>query len=81
MEVDKMRRKINRILLFTSIITLGVTILTSIPLFINYLKGSDVQFPLFVDLHVWLGLVFTISTLSRMILNRKTVINMLKRKG
>ena len=76
-----MRRKINKILLFTSIITLGATILTSIPLFINYLKGSDVQFNLFVDLHVWFGLVFTISTLSRIILNRKIVINMLKGSG
>jgi len=76
-----MRRKINKILLFTSIITLGVTILTSIPLFINYLKGYDVQFNLFVDLHVWFGLAFTISTLSRIILNRKIVINMLKGSG
>ena len=76
-----MRRKINKILLFTSIVTLGVTILTSIPLFIHYLEGSDVQFTLFADLHVWFGLIFTISTLSRIMLNRKIVINMLKGRG
>jgi len=76
-----MRRKINKILLIISIITLVVVALTSIPLFINYLKGTDAQFVLFVDLHVWLGIVFVISTLSRIILNRKIVVNMLKSKS
>jgi hypothetical protein len=73
-----MKRNINKILLLTSIVTLGITTLTSIPLIINYINGTDAQFTLVTDLHVWLGAIFIISTLSRIILNRKILTNMLK---
>jgi hypothetical protein len=73
-----MKRSINKILLLTSIITLGITTLTSIPLIINYINGTDAQFTLIVDFHVWFGAIFIISTLSRIILNRKIVMNMIK---
>jgi len=74
-----MRRKINRILAFFCITTFVVTALTSIPLFINYLNNSAIKIQLFVELHVWFGLIFIIFILVRIILNRKFVMAMLKK--
>ena len=63
-------KNIHRILLWCTILTFTVTVLTSIPLMINYLRGNEPKFPIFVDLHVWFGAVFMIVVLIRIFLNR-----------
>ncbi len=67
------RTKIERIFRAVSISTFVVTVLTSIPLFVNYIKGTSPQIDLIVDLHVWFGAVFILSAAVRMIKKRGMV--------
>ncbi len=66
-------RLINRILAIAQITTFAITAITSIPLFISYLRNTSPMNPIFIHLHSWLGLAFiTIATLK--IIERKNVI-------
>ncbi|MFA6618118.1 MAG: hypothetical protein WCT23_03500 [Candidatus Neomarinimicrobiota bacterium] len=47
------------------------TLLTTIPLFINYLKGADPTHQMIVHLHVWFGLAFFVFGITSMILMKK----------
>jgi len=47
-----------------------LVLLTSIPLFVSYLRGAEPQWQLIVDLHVWLGVVFFVSAGIGMIRNK-----------
>jgi hypothetical protein len=64
-------KKMRKILLWTTILSFGMIVLTTIPLLINYLKGTEPKFPIFVHLHVWFGVIFLIAVIIRMIMNRK----------
>ena len=48
------------------------TLLTTIPLFINYLAGNPPAHQLIVHLHVWFGLAFFIFGSTSMILMKKS---------
>jgi len=52
-------------------ITFIVTLLTTIPLFITYILGSEPTHQLIVHLHVWFGLVFFITAIVNMIIKRR----------
>ena len=52
-------------------ITFIVTLITTIPLFVNYIIGSEPTQELIVHLHVWFGLVFFITAIISMIQKRK----------
>ena len=75
-EETKMKNK--RFLGILCISTFIITALTSIPLFVSYIKGVSPQFALFTDLHVWFGLAFIIFVLFRIISNRQFVKAMFK---
>ena len=47
------------------------TLLTTIPLFVNYLMGNPPAHQLIVHLHVWFGLAFFIFGITSMILMKK----------
>jgi hypothetical protein len=65
-----------KILLWTTILSFGMIVLTTIPLLINYLRGIEPRFLIFVHLHVWFGVIFLVVVGIRMIMNR----NILKAK-
>ncbi len=52
-------------------VTFFITLLTSVPLFINYLTGTPPSFALITHLHVWFGLGFFIFGGSSMALMKK----------
>lgn len=47
------------------------TLLTTIPLFINYLAGSAPAHQMIVHLHVWFGLAFFVFGITSMIMMKK----------
>jgi len=47
------------------------TLLTTIPLFINYLVGNPPAHQMIVHLHVWFGLAFFIFGITSMIMMKK----------
>ena len=51
--------------------TFIVTFLTTIPLFIRYLKNPPAGKMMFVHVHVWIGLLFFVFAIIGMILQRK----------
>ncbi len=69
--------KVNRLLEKMCILTFAITALTSVPLFLNYVKGSAPKFQLIVDLHVWIGLTFIILVSIRIFRNQRFVKSML----
>ena len=48
----------------------AITVLTSAPLFVNYLLGSEPANRLIVDLHVWIGAFYILIASIRMIKNK-----------
>ncbi len=48
-----------------------VTLVTTIPLFINYILGTSPKNQLIVHLHVWFGLLFFIFAIISMILQKR----------
>jgi hypothetical protein len=48
-----------------------LVLLTSIPLFINYLKGVEPQFAIVTHLHVWLGVIFFVVAIISMVKKKK----------
>ncbi|MCK4530969.1 MAG: hypothetical protein KAU44_07300 [Candidatus Marinimicrobia bacterium] len=51
--------------------TFAGTVLTSIPLFINYLRDIEPEHQLITHLHVWFGLAFVIFAIISMIMQKK----------
>lgn len=49
-----------KLLTMGRMITFAVTVLSSIPLFINYIMGVEPAFELVVHLHNWFGLAFIV---------------------
>jgi hypothetical protein len=47
------------------------TLLTTIPLFINYLMGNPPEHQMIVHLHVWFGLAFFVFGITSMISMKK----------
>ena len=52
------------------IISFVLVAVTSIPLFIKYLTGSQMGSRLIIDLHVWFGMAFIVFALIRIIIFR-----------
>jgi len=53
------------------VVSFILTLLSSIPLFINYLSKSVPQNRIIVDIHVWAGLFFIIFAATSMINKKK----------
>jgi hypothetical protein len=53
--------------------TFAVTVATSIPLFVLYLRSETIRNTVLQDLHVWFGTAFITFALLRIALNRKFV--------
>lgn len=53
-------------------VSFALTLLTTIPLFIVYLKGAEPMHPMVVHLHVWFGLLFFITAIVSMIQMKKS---------
>lgn len=53
------------------IVAFSITVLSTIPLFISYLRGVPPRHPLIVHLHVWFGLVFLILAIVGMVTQKK----------
>lgn len=51
--------------------TFAALILTSIPLFVNYLRNIEPEHQLITHLHVWFGLAFIIFAIIGMIMQKK----------
>jgi len=64
-------------LLWITILSFAATVLTTIPLLVNYLKGTEPKFELITHLHVWFGTILIIVVLIRIIMNRKKLKAML----
>jgi len=47
------------------ILSFIVVTITSIPLFVTYLKGVSLKYSLVMDLHVWAGIVFILFAILR----------------
>jgi len=67
-----------KILLWTTVLSFIMIVLTTIPLFVSYLKGTEPKFSIFVHLHVWFGVMLVVVVIIRMIMNRKTLKAMLR---
>ncbi len=65
-------KKVFTILRMISFVAL---ILTSIPLFVNYLRDIEPEHLLITHFHVWLGLAFIISAIVSMIMQKKEAKN------
>lgn len=52
------------------IVTFIATLVTTIPLFINYLADTAPRYPLITHLHVWFGLAFFVIVIISMILSK-----------
>ncbi len=55
--------------------TFIVLILTSIPLFVNYLRGITPEHLLITHLHVWFGLAFIVFAIIGMMMQKKEAKN------
>lgn len=53
------------------ITTFILTLLTTIPLFINYLRNTEPTNELITHLHVWFGIIFFVSGIISMVLNKR----------
>lgn len=51
--------------------TFIILLLTSIPLFVNYILGQEPSRELIIHLHVWFGLIFLILAIISMRLRNK----------
>lgn len=49
------------------ILSFVAVVLTSIPLLVSYLKGGVSKYPFIVDLHVWVGVVFVVFAVLRIV--------------
>lgn len=58
---------------YLSALTLAVTVLTAIPLFISYLNGGD-GLQVLTDLHVWIGMAWVIIAASNFIVFKRPLI-------
>ncbi|MCK9438458.1 MAG: hypothetical protein WCY43_03495 [Patescibacteria group bacterium] len=67
MDIKKIKKILNIIRMFAFVGTL----LTTIPLFINYLLNLAPKNELIVHLHVWLGILFFVFAVISMILQKK----------
>jgi hypothetical protein len=72
------KKAIKGVLPVLCVATFAVTAATSIPLFVQYLRGETIKNTVLQDLHVWFGIAFTISVLLRMAFNRKFVVGIFK---
>ena len=64
--------RFDRILAFAQVLTFGITAITSVPLFVLYIKNMA-ETPIFIHLHVWFGVAFTIVAIIK-ISDRKRVL-------
>ncbi|MBN2396072.1 MAG: hypothetical protein JXC36_06390 [Candidatus Atribacteria bacterium] len=53
------------------IVTFIITLLSTIPLFINYLIGTAPKNQIIVHIHVWFGLGFFVFAIISMVLQRQ----------
>lgn len=52
-------------------VTFLVMVLSSIPMFVNFLTGREPERQLIVNLHVWFGLAFIIFAVISMVIQKK----------
>lgn len=60
-----------KILNIVRMISFVITLLTSIPLINSYLRDVNPKFPIFTHLHVWFGVIFIITAIISMILQKR----------
>ena len=63
-------KKNKKIIGIVCVALFAITALTSVPLFLNYLIGSEPANRLIIDLHVWIGALYILIASIRMIKNR-----------
>jgi cytochrome b561 len=66
-----MKIKLHQILLWITILSLIFLTISTIPLLVSYLKNIPVKFQIFVNIHVWSGVVLLLVVLIRVFINRK----------
>ena len=69
--------RFDRILAFAQILTFAITAITSIPLFVSYLRNANPKNPIFVHLHVWFGFAFIIVALIKIYERKKLILSQL----
>lgn len=69
-----MKKATIRVLPVLCVATFAVTAVTSVPLFVLYLRGESMKNTVLQDLHVWFGIAFIVFVLLRIALNRKFVV-------
>lgn len=67
LQFDQMQKILNILRISAFIIVL----ITSIPLTINYFKGSEPEYEMITKLHVYVGIAFFIVAIASMIINKK----------
>jgi len=63
-----MKNEISKPIKILCILSFMVVAITSIPLFVTYLKEVSPKYPLVVDLHVWTGIIFIFFVILRIIM-------------
>ncbi|MEF8893498.1 hypothetical protein [Halodesulfurarchaeum sp.] len=59
-----------KVVQYLSILTLAVTVLTAVPLFLAYLNGNEgLQF--ITDIHVWIGVIWVILAASNFLVFKR----------
>jgi len=66
-------KRFDRILAFTQVLTFAIAAITSVPLFVSYLRNTNPLNPMFIHLHAWFGLIFIIVAIIK-ISDRKKLI-------
>lgn len=62
-----------KVIQYGSALTLAVTVLTAVPLFISYLNGGE-ALQILTDLHVWIGVAWVILAASNFIVFKRPLI-------
>ena len=62
-----------KVIQYGSALTLAVTVLTAVPLFISYLNGGE-GLQILTDLHVWIGVAWVILAASNFIVFKRPLI-------
>ncbi|MDP2812250.1 MAG: DUF4405 domain-containing protein [bacterium] len=55
-----MNNKTSKPIKFLCILSFVIVAITSIPLFMNYIKGGSLEYSFITDLHVWSGISFIV---------------------
>ncbi len=66
-------KRFDRILALAQVLTFTIAAITSVPLFVSYLRNTNPLNPMFIHLHVWFGLLFIMVALIKMYKRKKLI--------